>query len=355
MRKLALLILVPGVVLILAALLYIGYQRAIQAQAQHWAAARFGLENPVTNRLLDPYVDKDQDLVADPPAAAEYVVPETLVFSYIPGPGDENSAEVWLPLMDALSAATGLPVEYLRLGTIEAQLAALKNGQLHVTGLNTGSVPCAVNACGFVPVATIGDKDGRFGITTKFIVAADSPLQDLDDLRGRRITFTAPGSNSGFKAPVVLLQDFGLVMHTDYDYGFSTSHDESIRRIKSNDVAVAPVASDMLDRAVARGMIAPDEFRVIYTSEVFPPAALGYLYRLAPPLAEKVRRAILDFQPSGELETILGGSGVRFVEVSYKNAWALIRRIDDVMGVDHVALIKDASSSDQTVARSTEP
>ena len=46
----------------------------------------------------------------------------------------------------------------------------------------------------------------------EIIVPADSPIKTPADLKGKKLAFTAPTSNSGFKAPSVLLEaEFNLV------------------------------------------------------------------------------------------------------------------------------------------------
>jgi phosphonate transport system substrate-binding protein len=307
-------------------------------QGEEWAAQRFGLNRPTKNRLAADYTDGDGDLLADRPDEAECISPDTLYFAYIPGEGPEHMAETWRPLTDAIAAATGKRVEFKQLDSIDNQLVALADGELHITGINTGTVPRAVNASGFIPMFVIGNEDGTFGYKMKFIVPHDSPIRQIEDLQGHRITFTSPDSNSGFKAPVVMLMyDYDLRPGRDYDYAFSTSHDQSILGIANRTLPVAAVASDMLDRAIARGDIDPEAVRTIYTSERFPSATLGCVYNLDPQLTEKISQAIAGLQIDGTaLQTAVGlPAGARFVPVSYKDEWALIRRSDDALGELH--------------------
>jgi phosphonate transport system substrate-binding protein len=84
----------------------------------------------------------------------------------------------------------------------------------------------------------------------------------------------------------------------------------------------------MLIRAVSRGDVDMSKLKVVYESERFPPATLGYVYNLAPDLATNVTKAFLEFDWSATgLEKQFAGSGAtKFVPVSYKNDFALIRR-----------------------------
>jgi phosphonate transport system substrate-binding protein len=134
------------------------------------------------------------------------------------------------------------------------------------------------------------------------------------------------------------MNDYNLAPVRDYDWAFTHGHDESIRGIATSTYVAAPVASDMLARATARGEIKPEQYRVIYESELFPSAALGHVYNLHPDLVEKIKGVYAKFEWAGTgLEKEFGPSGVaKFVPADYKQQWSLIRRIDDALGPDPV-------------------
>lgn len=308
--------------------------------------AMTGLANPVTNKLGDRFTDADGDLVADPPTdPSKLIDPATLAFSYVAQEDTETASAVWQPFMEALSKATGKTVEYLPVKTSDDQLRALRDGKLHVAGLNSGSVPIAVNAAGFIPVARVPTNDPE-GTNVEIIVPADSELKTAGDLRDHELTLTEFNSNSGFKAPLVLLRsDFGIEPERDYFIRTSGSHEESIRGVARKDYHAAAVASDMIDRLAARGEVDRKKIRTIYESESFPSAAIGYVYHLEPQLAETIRKVILSFEIQGTplVQEFGGVKNPHFLPVTYKNDWALIRRIDDASGNKHV--IKDESTT----------
>jgi phosphonate transport system substrate-binding protein len=149
------------------------------------------------------------------------------------------------------------------------------------------------------------------------------------------MTFTDLGSNSGFKAPLVLLRnDFHLEPGIHYDVNVSYSHEKSIEGIAKRKFEAAAVADELLKRAVSRGLIEESQFRSIYHSEDFPPAAIGYVYNLKPELADQIRAALLSFDWKGTpLAKAYGPAGkARFVPISYKDQWSFVRYIDDEIG-----------------------
>ncbi len=287
--------------------------------------------NPIT-QLDSVYIDADGDLLADTPEnEALQAKPAELVFSFITSEDPTNEAPQWQELMDAIADKTGIPVTYLRLTDSREQYEALRNGRLHITALGTGEVPAAVNTAGFIPVCTFGREDGTSGYKMEFIVKADSPIKDLADLRGKKIAFTRPRSNSGCKAAAMLLMDEkNLQPELDYQWSYTYGHLGSIAAVLAGEVDAAPIASDVLARMKAKGEVDGEAVRTIYESEKFPPAAFGFAYNLPPETQEAIRQALLEFEWDGtKIAAEFGAEGTtKFVPIVYKDDWALVRRVD---------------------------
>ena len=128
------------------------------------------------------------------------------------------------------------------------------------------------------------------------------------------------------------MREFDYLPLRDYLWKFSGSHDASIRGVAQGQYEAAPVAGDLLVRAVNNGELSDDQFRTIYESERFPPATFGYVHLLPKDVADKIRDAFLEFQCEGtSLQPVFESAGVKkFVPLSYKQDYALIRRVDDV-------------------------
>ena len=128
---------------------------------------------------LDPrYADADGDGVADPPKdAKDFVDPPTLRFSYVAVEDPEKYKEVFTEFVEHMSKATGKPVEYAVFKNPGQELKAMREGQLHVAGFNTGNIPLAVNWCGFVPVCRLASADDVSAYQMEIIVPADSPIK----------------------------------------------------------------------------------------------------------------------------------------------------------------------------------
>jgi phosphonate transport system substrate-binding protein len=202
----------------------------------------------------------------------------------------------------------------------------------------------------------LAGTDAAVGLRSLIIVPTDSTINKVEDLKGKLITFTTQSSNSGFKAPLALLsKELGMNPAIDYEYAFAGGHDKAIELVAANQAAVAAVASDLLDRAIRRGTIKEDQYRVIYESERFPPAAFGHIHNLDPEIAMKIRTVMTDHElPEGPLRELFAHiPGARIVPVTYKDDWALIRRIDNSLGVVHA--LPDGAAPAATETALAEP
>lgn len=304
--------------------------------------AKQNLENDMLSRLLGdtlkapsttiPFTDEDGDLLSDP--AADTTAPEKLVFTYIASAESAEDASTWKDLTDALAEATELPVEFVAYATLDEQLTAMAKGELHLAGLSTGSVPTGVEYAGFHPICTFGSEDGSFGYTMKLIAPAKQAVESLDALAGKKILFTSPNSNSGFKAALIhLMAEEKLLPERDYEWSFTFNHETSIKNIAEATHDAAAVASDILERMTNDGEVAEADFAVLYESERFPPATLGLSNQLPEELRTKLAETLLAFDWAGtSVEEKYGSSGAtQFVSVNYKDDWANIRRIDEAV------------------------
>jgi phosphonate transport system substrate-binding protein len=283
------------------------------------------------------YCDENNDLVADVPTDPKKLRdPSTLVFAYTPVEDPAVYQNVFKPLTDFLAQCTGKRVVYYPVQSNSAEIEAMRSGRLHIAGFNTGSNPIAVNCAGFVPFAIMGTKDGQFGYEMEIIVPADSPIKTPADLKGKKVAFTSPTSNSGYKAPLAILKaDFNLEPDRDFTPAFSGKHDNSVIGVANKDYDAAAIANEVMFRMFERKVVDRNQIRSIYKSGTFPTTGYGYAYNLDPALVEKIKQAFFSFPWEGSALKAEFKSEDRFVPITYKKDWSVIRKIDEATGVKY--------------------
>lgn len=302
------------------------------------AAATAVAQEECPHGALDKrFCDRNGDLVADAPTDSKrWVDPPTLIFAYTPVEDPEVYRKVWDGFLRHLEKSTGKKVSFFAIQSNAAQIEAMRAGRLHVAGFNTGSNPIAVNCAGFVPFAMMAAKDGSYGYQMEIITHVDSGVTKVQDLKGKKMAFTAPTSNSGYKAPSALLKsEFGLEAERDFTPAFSGKHDNSILGVVNRDYDAAAVANSVLTRMIARKVVDGSRIRSLYKSGTFPTTGYGHVYNLKPELAEKVKQAFMTFPWEGSELKKEFKTEDRFIPISYKEHWEVVRKIDGAMGVSY--------------------
>ncbi len=283
------------------------------------------------------YCDANGDLVADAPTdPAKLVNPSTIIFSYTPVEDPAVYSKVWDGFIKHMEKVTGKKVAFFPVQSNAAQLEAMRSGRLHVAGVNTGGNPIAVNCAGFVPFAIMAGKNGQFGYEMEIIVPADSPIKTPADLKGKKLAFTSPTSNSGFKAPSAILKaDFDLEAKRDFEPVFSGKHDNSVLGVANKDYDAASIANEVMFRMVERKVVDPAKIRSIYKSETFPTTGYGYVYNLDPAVVAKIKEAFFSFNWEGSALKAEFKEQDKFAPITYQKDWAVIRKIDAATGVQY--------------------
>ena len=280
------------------------------------------------------YCDDNGDLVADPPTdPAQWLDPDTLIFSYTPVEDPSVYENVFTEFMDYLEKKTGKRVKWYGADSYASQVEAMRSGRLHIAGISTGPTVFAVNLAGYAPFAIMGKDDGRFGYKLQLITHKDTDIKKVSDLKGRNVAHVTPSSNSGNQAPRALFKSQGVVPDKDYEVKYSGKHDNSIMGVANKDYEAAPVASSVLDRMVEKGVVDRGDLRIIWESKLFPTTSYGVAYNLKPELQKKIRDAFLTFDWKGTgLDEEFGSKSDRFIPITFKEHWTDIRTIQEVNG-----------------------
>jgi len=289
--------------------------------------------------LDERFCDVDGDLLADIPSdPSQQIDPDTLIFAYTPVEDPAVYKTAWSDFLTHLEKETGKKVLFFPVQNNAAQIEAMRSGRLHIAGFNTGSNPLAVNCAGFRPFTIMASKDGGFGYEMEIITYPGSGIEKVEDIKGKQLAFTSPTSNSGFKAPSAILKgDFDMLPDRDFEPVFSGKHDNSILGVANKDYPAASIANSVKFRMISRDVIKEEDVVTIYKSQTFPTTGFGVVYNLKPELQEKIRNAFFNFEWEGttlQAEFEKSNEG-QFLEMTYKEFWEVIRKIDTANGVSY--------------------
>ncbi len=147
---------------------------------------------------------------------------------------------------------------------------------------------------------------GKTSYRSYFIVGKDSPIQKLEDLRGKAFAFSDPLSNSGMLIPEYTLAKMGETPETFFrTYIFTYSHDNSIRSVAEGFVDGAAVDSLIWEYENAKEPKWTARTKIIYRSALcgIPPVVVSQ--GIDRELKETLRTAFLTMHEDPEGRKIL--------------------------------------------------
>jgi phosphonate transport system substrate-binding protein len=213
---------------------------------------------------------------------------------------ETETMERFRPLTAYLEQKLGRPFEAIPVNTqdFEARFAA---GDFDFTHSNSLLYTILREEHDLKLLAT--EKRGQFGSRTAgaIIVRRDSPIQSINDLKGKRMVFGPQLAPTGYMAQYDLMLDAGFDPEKDLDYYAiprgAFKHEKLIYGVYFGDydVAAAPVLD--LEVMTREGRISADDFRILAQSETIPYCTFGAGKDVEAELAEEFREALVELTP----------------------------------------------------------
>ena len=190
----------------------------------------------------------------------------------------------------------------------------LLNGGADIAFFSSGEY---ANYSGFAEIEMLASQQ-RLGIPYYqgyLVVAKDSEINDVADLKGKTVAFTDPLSYSGYTFLEQMLRQKNETPETFFGrYIYTYSHDKSFRAVANRVVDAAPVTSIVYYRAKQRQPELAEAVKIIAVS---PPAGIGPVVAgksVNPGQREILRKALLTMHENPDMTPAMQGLSIdRFV------------------------------------------
>jgi phosphonate transport system substrate-binding protein len=252
--------------------------------------------------------------------------------------GLENLQREFGAFRDVLSKNSGIDVDFLPVPNRTAAVEAMRSKK--VDFVLTGPAEYVVFRTRTNAVPIIGFS--RPDYFTDIIVLADSKVQSVSDLKGKKVALGSVGSTSKHLAPMQVLRDYGLdpltdiqVVHTSIKLGWEA--------LKRGDVAAMGTTNDKFMKMREKDNdLEPGAFRVIARSRDLPNDVLLVHPDIDQKIVENIRQSFLDH--SEELvKAILQGEdnqkyrGMKFLPDVQDSDYNYVRAMYHTVGYPQLA------------------
>ena len=236
-------------------------------------------------------------LVAPVLAFAQGKDPRRLRLALLP---DENAATIIQnagPLAAHLGKVLGREIEVVVTTDYSSMIEAMRFGRIEIAYFGGFSYVLAKSRAPGIEPFAVGIERGSPTYRSILIAGIGSPVQTLEDIRGRAFAFGDQASTSSHLAPRAHIQKrTGLVGDRDYRAVHLGTHDAVARAVQAGQVPAGALSEQIFRTLLQRGIVEEAKLRVLDHSDPIPNYPLVMQGDLAPALKQAIRDAFLDLK-----------------------------------------------------------
>jgi phosphonate transport system substrate-binding protein len=230
------------------------------------------------------------------------------------------TAERWNPILHYVGAASGVPLQ-LKMGrTVQDTDAMMGRGEFDFIFTNH-NFQSEFDSIGYKVIARWAGEPIRAVIA----VPADSPIRQLHELEGKRVSFPSTDAFVAYAVPLVALKRAGVRV----EQMFGGNQEGTLAQLKAKRVEAGAVNSRFLAQYAEREHV---QFREIYVSEGFPDLAVIAHPRVPAPTVERVRRALLEMSSDPAAAPVLAQAKFKGFEAAVERDYDGVRRVYRLIG-----------------------
>ena len=247
--------------------------------------------------------------------------PKVVNFGIISTESTQNLKTAWVPLIEDMEAAIGLPVKPFFAPDYAGVIEAMRFGKVHVAWFGNKSAMEAVDRAGGEVFVQEIKADGKQGYYSHILVNADNDkINSLEDLfatcasRSANFGIGDPNSTSGFLVPsfYVFAQN-GIDPKKCFKTVRNANHETNLMAVANKQVDAAANNSEQVARSKKTAPEAAKNIKIIWTSPLIPSDPLVYRRDLSKSMKAKIKGFFLSYGRLGpdaeKQQAVLNGLG----------------------------------------------
>tara|TARA_R110000787_G_scaffold186397_5_gene298077 strand:- start:23106 stop:24176 length:1071 start_codon:yes stop_codon:yes gene_type:complete len=208
--------------------------------------------------------------------------------------GPLEDARQYLPFLDYLSRATGLKLKLKFTSKDSSIIEDVGLGRVHFAAIGAVSYVRAKERYAVQAIARGVNKLGKAEYQSAIVVASNSPIQSLDEIRGKRFAFGSLTSTQGHLIPRIALKKRGISLEDLSAFEYTGSH-----RNCANAVVTGRADACGMQDTMAKNLSQKGQVRILYLSDYYPSSGIAANKDVPKEIIDKIRRALVDFDPLG--------------------------------------------------------
>ena len=240
--------------------------------------------------------------------------PEILKMVFVPA-SEKGDVSDYKSLIEIVSKRANILIEPIKVVDYNAAVEAMRAGRAHIAWYGGSTyIKAAEIANAEAFAAGVRKGESNAGYYAYFVVRADSPIQELKDIKGKTLSLNSIGSTSGDLIPRVEIKKAGLNVNDLKNIVYAGSHDACMLSAINKQADVCGMSSRNFDARISDGTIKSSDMRIIHSSPLVPPPPLAYSKKLSKKLRDIIKKATLEAHKFGKIGGY-GGEMSHYIEV----------------------------------------
>lgn len=213
---------------------------------------------------------------------------QTVRLGVLPDSDKQIIKQRFIPLTQYIEAKTGLSIELIIPENYEDLLTQFKNKSVDLAFFGGYTFVIAQQEAQ-AEALVMRDIDLKF--SSVFLTQSDNPEQDIEDFKGKAISFGARLSTSGHIMPRYFLSERNIIPESFFkNIYYSNGHDETVYAVRDGHIDLGVVNSQVVDKMLVDGLVNKNEIRIIWKT----PTYVNYVWAIQPNFDEVLHDRLLD-------------------------------------------------------------
>jgi phosphonate transport system substrate-binding protein len=253
----------------------------------------------------------------------------------IPADDAEEMVRAYEPVREYLTEQLGVPVEITVTTDYTAAIEAMRSKHIDMAWFGPFSYVIAANVAGAEAIVNgVKRSDGKADYHSVIVVRADSGIESLEDLKGKKFAFVDPASTSGNLIPRKILIENGIDPEKDFDmYYYAGTHNAVQYAVANGKVDAGADSDNSYNRMAEAGEIDTEVNKIIYTSPAIPGSPIAVRGDLPRELKQRIQDALVGMDEQ-TIHKVDGWGSIASYQKVVDSDYDIIRETAKTLGMD---------------------
>lgn len=223
------------------------------------------------------------------------ITDNTYYFGFDLRASPQEDAAQYLPFLQYLEKNTGYKFKLYFTARGGSTADELGKNRIQFAAMGATSFLYAQEKYGAISLVRGLNNKGKAEYQSVFVVAPNSDIQGIEDIRGKKLAFGSPDSTQGHLIPRIMLKKHHIKLTDLASYDFTGSHQKCAEAVISGKFDVCGMQDQLAEKYSSQGLL-----KIIYRSDSYPSSGIVANNTVSPKVVENVKQVLITFDPLGK-------------------------------------------------------